>query len=165
MESFGLAHRLSRRQDRLLDRLRDHRAAEAADLPGTADTFETLIDEQYALVVTFRRLGEPVPTPVWFGLHRGLLYVESLADAGKVRRLRHDPHVRVAPCTIRGRRTGPFTEGVGRILAAAEEKAAEAALDRHYGLRRRLYVGLGTRLGVKTVFLELTPTPGRRAPG
>jgi PPOX class probable F420-dependent enzyme len=158
MDRFSLAHRISRRQDRLLDRIRDRRTAEAADLPGTADTFDALIDQEYALVVTFRVSGQPVPTPMWFGLHDGLVYVESLADAGKVKRLRHDPHVRVAPCTIRGRPTGPFTDGVGRILAAAEEKDAEAALDRHYGLRRRVYVKLGSRLGVKTVFLEVTPT-------
>jgi PPOX class probable F420-dependent enzyme len=46
------------------------------------------------LLVTFRRSGEPVPTPVWFGLHEGRVYVESLADAGKVKRLRHDQRVR-----------------------------------------------------------------------
>ena len=46
----------------------------------------------------------------------------------------------------------------GRILGAAEETDAESALDRHYGLRRRLYVKLGTRLGVQSVYLELTPT-------
>ena len=32
------------------------------------------------------------------------------------------------------------------------------ALDRHYGLRRRLYVRLGSRLGVRSVYLKLTPT-------
>ena len=116
MNTFGLAHRISRRQDRLLDRLRDRRADEAAGLPGTADTFAALISEEFALLVTFRRSGEPVPTPVWFGLHDGRLYVESLADAGKVTRLRHDRHVRVAPCTVRGKPKGPFAEGVGRIL-------------------------------------------------
>lgn len=46
----------------------------------------------------------------------------------------------------------------GRILGAAEETDAESALDRRYGLRRRLYVKLGTRLGVQSVYLELTPT-------
>jgi PPOX class probable F420-dependent enzyme len=158
MESFGLAHRIARRQDRLLYRVvRDRHAADAAELPATATTFDALTDEEYALVVTFRRSGEPMPTPVWFALRDGLVYLESLADAGKVKRLRHDPRVRVAPCTVRGKPKGPFTDGLGRILSVAEEPNAEAALDRHYGLRRRLYVRLGARLGVKTVYLELTP--------
>jgi PPOX class probable F420-dependent enzyme len=103
MDRFDVAHRISRKQDRLLDSLRDRRAFEAAGPPGTADTFEALIGETYALVVTFRRSGQPVPTPMWFGLHTGRVYVESLADAGKVKRLQHDRHVRVAPCTVRGK--------------------------------------------------------------
>ena len=157
MERFGLAHRISRKQDRLLDRFRHRSAADAASLSATADSFAALTGEEFALLVTFRRSGEPVPTPVWFGLHDGRLYVQSLADAGKVTRLRHDPRVRVAPCTLRGKPKGPFADGVGRILGAAEEASAESALDQHYGLRRRVYVRPGARLGVRSAYLELTP--------
>jgi uncharacterized protein len=163
LDRFGLAHRITRQQDRLLDRLRDRRTDAAAGLPGTADSFAALIGEEFALLVTFRRTGEPVPTPVWFGLHNDRLYVESLADAGKVKRLRHDQRVRVAPCTVRGRPKGAFADGVGRILGTAEEKNAESSLDQRYGLRRRLYVRLGARLGVRSVYLELIPTSISRA--
>lgn len=83
------------------------------------------------MLVTFRRSGEPVPTPVWFGLHDGRLYVESLAEAGKVKRLGHDWRVRVAPSTVRGKPTSAFANGTGRILGASEETDAESALDRH----------------------------------
>ncbi|MGB0092103.1 MAG: PPOX class F420-dependent oxidoreductase [Solirubrobacteraceae bacterium] len=163
MDRFGVAHRISRTQDWLLDRLRDRRTDAAAGLPGTADSFAALIGEEFVLLVTFKGSGEPVPTPVWCGLHHGRVYVESLADAGKVDRLRHDRRVRVAPCTVRGKPKGSFADGVGRILEAAEETNAELALDRHDGLRRRLYVRLGARLGVRSVYLELTPTGLNRA--
>jgi len=163
VDGFGIAHRISRKQDRLLDRLRDPSAARAALSPGTTDTFVALTGEEYALLVTFRRSGEPVPTPVWFGMRAGRVYVESLADAGKVKRLTNDARVRVAPCTFRGKPKGPFADGVGRILSGAEEQSAEAALDQHYGLRRRLYVSFGRRLGVRSVYLELTPTELDRA--
>ena len=143
MDRFGVAHRIGRTQDRLFDRLRDRRTDAAAGVPGTADSFAALIGEEFALLVTFRRSGAPVPTPVWFGMQDGRLYVESLAYAGKVKRVGHDRRVRVAPCTVRGKPKGPFADGVGRILEAAEEQNAELALDRHYGLRRRLYVRLG----------------------
>jgi uncharacterized protein len=73
VERYGLAHRISRQQDRLLDRFRDRSAADAEGLPATADTFAALIGEEFALLVTFRRSGEPVPTPLWFGLHDGRL--------------------------------------------------------------------------------------------
>jgi PPOX class probable F420-dependent enzyme len=156
----NLAHRVTRAQDRLLDRLRDPRADEAARRSGTAETFDALQSAEYALIVTFRRSGDPVATPMWFGLHVGRVYVRSLGDAGKVKRLRNDPHIRLAPCRLRGTPTGRFAEGVGRILPAEETEVAEAALDRHYGMRRRLYEGLGSMLGVRTVYIEMTPTTG-----
>jgi hypothetical protein len=149
----SLAHRLTRRQDRLFDRLRD-RSPLPAD--ATATSFDALAGARYALVVTYRRSGEPVPTPMWFGVDGDRVYARSLADAAKVARLRRDPRVRVAPCTSRGRPTGPFAEGVGRVLSPEESDAAERALDRHYGRPRRIYEGAGTRMGVQTVYLEIT---------
>jgi uncharacterized protein len=157
MTTYGLTHRIARKQDRLFDRVRDPRALEAATGPATAADFEALSDAEYALLVTFRRSGQPVPTPVWFGLDTVRLYVRSLADAGKVKRVRGEPRVHIAPCTIRGRPLGPLAAGAARILSPDESQVAESALDRHYGLRRRLYEGLGGRLGVQTVYLEITP--------
>ena len=61
VEPLGLAHRISRKQDRLLDRIRDPSAAGAASFPGTADTFDALISEEYALLVTFRRWASRCP--------------------------------------------------------------------------------------------------------
>ena len=137
----------------MFDRLR-HRSALPAE--ATATSFDALAGAQYALVVTYRRSGEPVPTPMWFGLDGGRVYARSLADAGKVARLKRDPRVRVAPCTVRGRPTGPFAEGVGRVLSPEESEVAERALDRHYGRPRRVFEGTGSRLGVQTVYLEIT---------
>jgi PPOX class probable F420-dependent enzyme len=156
----SLAHRLTRRQDRLFDRLRDRSPLPAE---ATATSFDALAGARYALVVTYRRSGEPVPTPMWFGLDGDRVYARSLADAGKVKRLRGDPRVWIAPCTTRGRPTGPFAEAAGRILSADEREAAESALDRHYGRPRRLYEGFGTRLGVETVYLEITAAAPARA--
>jgi uncharacterized protein len=150
----------------MLDRLRDRRTDAAAGVPGTADSFEALLGEEFALLVTFRRSGEPVPTQVWFGMHDGRLDVESLADAGKVKRLRNDPRLpgrsvhrsRQAERLVR-RWRGPNPRGSG----GEERRVSARTLDRHYGLRRRLYMRLGTRLGVRSVYLELTPTGLNRA--
>ena len=54
VDGFTIAHRLSRKQARLLDRMRDPLAAETAAHPGTTNTFEALSGVEYALVVTFR---------------------------------------------------------------------------------------------------------------
>jgi uncharacterized protein len=100
-----------------------------------------------------------VPTPIWFGLDdAGKLYVRTGRDVAKVRRIRNNPRVRVAPCTLRGKPLGPPVEGTARVLPAEDEERAEAALKGNYGLGRRLYEGVGDAVaGVDAVYIEVTP--------
>ena len=60
---------------------------------------------KYISLTTFRKTGQAVPTPVWFGEDDGKLYVMSRSDSGKSKRVRNNPQVRVAPCTMRGKVT------------------------------------------------------------
>jgi uncharacterized protein len=153
-----LGQRLVKLSDRFYDRMRDRAAYEAARGEASAHDFEALRGAKYCLLVSFRRSGEPVPTPVWFGLDAdGRLYVRSEADAGKVKRIRATPRVRVAPSGPRGKPTGPLAEGTARVLAREEEARAERALQSNYGLGRRLYESMSGPLGVNTVYLEVTP--------
>jgi PPOX class probable F420-dependent enzyme len=102
--------------------------------------------------------GEAVPTPVWFGLGDGELYVRSEANVAKVKRIRNHPQVRLAPCTVRRKPLGPPAEGRARVLEQpGEDQKAEAALQANYGLGRKLYQGAGGALGTETVHLEITP--------
>ena len=107
-----------------------------------AQTFTALESTKYISLVTFRKSGAQVPTPVWFALHNGTIYVETFPSAGKLKRIHRTSRVTLAPCTLSGKVTGAATEGKARILADAREIAtAEAALSRKYGLTRRLYNG------------------------
>jgi hypothetical protein len=94
----------------------------------------------YISLVTFRRSGTGVPTPVWFAVHGGRLVVFTEARAGKVKRLRNDPRVRFAPCDVRGRVRGEsWQDGRARIVEdRAEEQAAYAALRAKYGWQMRV---------------------------
>ena len=153
--------RFTRMQDRFFDKVRSGKAAEAAAQRGTATDLSALEGHDYALLVTFRRDGSPVPTPVWFGLADGKLYVNTSTDTAKVKRIRNDPHARVGPCTMRGKATGPLTEGRARLLSAPEEaEHAEAALAANYGKTRQVYERVGERMGVETVYIEFTPEGG-----
>jgi hypothetical protein len=54
--------------------------------------------------------------------------------------VRREAGVLIAPCTFRGKPTGPPMRGRARILEQADEQAAaERALEGHYGVGRRLY--------------------------
>ena len=69
--------------------------------------FPALRGHQYALLTTFRKSGQPVPTPVWFAEDGGKVYVYTRSDSGKVKRIRAGGRVELAPCDARGTLLGP----------------------------------------------------------
>jgi hypothetical protein len=125
-------------ENRLYRIIRHPKAAEIAGAPAADAGLESLASSEFCLVVTFRRDGTPVPTPVWFALRDGALVFESDSDAAKITRLRRDPRVRVAACNSRGRPQGPPIEARARILSGEESRVGEDALARRYGRRRRI---------------------------
>ena len=142
----------------VFDRIRSPAAAKAASEMGRTDDFEALRGAKYTLLVTFKRSGEPVPTPVWAGLgENGRLYVRTEHDVAKVKRVRNNPHVRVAPCNVRGKPRGPLIEGRARVVAREEEEHAERALKEHFGLGRRVYEGSMGAVAGPMVYIEVTP--------
>lgn len=117
----------------------------------------------YISLVTFRKDGSAAPTPVWFAEASGKLYVFTEAKSYKVRRLRRDPSLRVAPCTMMGRVTGPWREGRGRIVDdPATVARAYRALHRKYGWQMRIadfFSRLSGRFDARAI-LELELHPG-----
>jgi PPOX class probable F420-dependent enzyme len=89
----------------------------------------------YVSLTTFRRTGQPVPTPVWAAPDGEDLVVWTRADSGKVKRLRHTARVTVAPCDMRGRVRGPAVEATAGFVDHADWPQALAALRRTYGFR------------------------------
>lgn len=95
-----------------------------------------LQQKNYISLMTFRKSGVPVRTPVWFAEHEGKLYLFTNPNTGKVKRIRNNPHVRVAPCTMRGKIIGPEFEGTASILPAAQSDVARRVLQHKYWLMR-----------------------------
>src|SRR5512132_2218169 len=69
-----------------------------------------LAKEPFVSITTFRRDGAPVSVPVWCAADNGALLVFSEADSWKVRRIRRNGHVRIAPCSARGKPRGPAVD-------------------------------------------------------
>jgi uncharacterized protein len=144
--------------NRFYDSIRHPAAGSLAGEQRIVSGFHHLQGHKYCLLVTYKRSGEPVPTPVWFGLADGKLYFRSDAKAAKVTRIRNDARSRVAPCTSRGKPLGPPADGQARVLEQqSESELAEAALRANYGLGRRMYEGASEALGTKTLYLEVIP--------
>ena len=93
----------------------------------------------YISLVTFRKNGSEVPTPVWFAERYGKLYVYTNVTSGKVKRIRNGARVRLAPCDLRGSLRGDWTDARARMLEAPQEMdAGLRAVERKYGWQMRL---------------------------
>jgi hypothetical protein len=134
-----------------------------ADVPRTGTTQEISAHKR-TLLTTFRRSGVPVSTPVWAAEADGCFYVRSERTAGKIKRLRSDPRVLIAPCTVRGRPLGAPLEARASVVPEEREPPAERALVRRYGLGRALFEWTFDRLRIDMCYLEIVPGPWQ-APG
>lgn len=98
-------------------------------------------NQKYLNLESYRKTGAGVATPVWFAQsddQDGELYIYSLAEAGKVKRIRNNPRVRVMPCDFRGGSKGDWVEATARIIDGAEADKAQRLLDKKYGLMKRI---------------------------
>ena len=92
--------------------------------------------QKYISLKTFRKSGVPVATPVWFGEEEGKLYVMTRSDMGKTKRIRNNPKVGVAPCTIRGQVTGAEFPATARTLPPEDFDRARKTLTKKYWLAK-----------------------------
>lgn len=161
---FRLSDDVAARVTRVLKRpLTAARAPEALDvlkMPVRNTDFSSLTGT-YALLVTYKRDGTPVPTPVWFAREGKKVYLWTEVNAYKVKRLRNDRRALLAPCTARGAPVGPPIAAVGRVLEDSREREhAAAVIRRSWGIGRNFFERLSRPL-TEVHYLELVPATTR----
>jgi uncharacterized protein len=87
------------------------------------DTLEQITQGQHVSLTTYRKDGRTVATPLWFIRDGEQLIVMTAPDSGKVRRLRNNQSVVIAPCDSQGR----ITDGAPRAEATAVSPAPASA--------------------------------------
>ena len=112
--------------------------------------------KQYLNLETFRKNGVGVRTPVWFGQEDQTLYVITMAGSGKVKRIRNNGRVNIAPCKMDGTPTGTWVPANAQEITDPETtKKVNLLLDKKYGLLKKL-LGLGSdRRGRHDIILEI----------
>ena len=128
--------------------------APAARIPG-----------KYVSLVSFKRDGTPVATPVWFVVDGDRLLVITDAQSGKVKRIRRNPQVTVAACRADGRVIGERLPARAEILPARDLEQAKKLVARKYRLDRVLILPVynlvqrlhGRRLSGEVAVLAITP--------
>ena len=125
----------------------------------TAPSLQELAAERYVSLVTFRRNGTEVPTPIWVAAYEGNLYAVTDGTSVKMKRLKANDRIRLAACDARGEVRGEWAEARGRrIDDAALIQRAQQALESKYGWQVTLLKFFSTLFGraKHRAFIEMT---------
>ena len=124
----------------------------------------TSLPGKYVSLVTYKRDGTPVATPMWFMPDGDRLLMITDARSGKVKRIRRDPDVTLATCKSSGRITGPPIAAQAEILPPEALEHAEQLYLRRYRWERvilpiyRLVQRIrGNKYSGESVVIALTP--------
>jgi PPOX class probable F420-dependent enzyme len=108
--------------------------------------------QRYISLATFRKSGVAVYTPIWFAEDDTKLYFMTNSKLGKCKRIRNNPQVKIAPCTIRGKITGPEFPATVRVMRPEEFARVRRLIDAKYWLARLPFVWRNT-----DTYIEITP--------
>lgn len=107
----------------------------------TQEPTATLGDQRFVSLTTFKRNGEAVAAPMWIGRDGDDVFVWTPSDSWKVKRVRNNARVLLAPSNRFGKvRAGaPAVEGNARVVTdPATVQRLQGVIRRKYGLEYRL---------------------------
>ena len=90
------------------------------------------ITGKYLSITSYRRDGSGVSTPVWFATEGDRLLVMTDSKSGKVKRIRRNPYVTIAPCSGRGKPKAKGMPAHAEILPAGEVEPSKRLIERKY---------------------------------
>jgi len=96
--------------------------------------------QKYISLETYKKTGEPVRTPVWFAMENDKLYFHTSHKTWKVKRIKQNPEVRVAPSTWGGKPKGEWVKGVAKLVEGEEAKRIFKLINSRYGLNGRIII-------------------------
>jgi PPOX class probable F420-dependent enzyme len=113
-------------------------------------------NQKYLNLETFRKNGKAVRTPVWFVQNGDTLFVRTVADSGKVKRIRNHTGVNIAPCKMDGELLGDWVQASAREVKDQEiDRKVDQLLGEKYGLMKTMFALAGGLNGRKYTILEM----------
>jgi PPOX class probable F420-dependent enzyme len=99
---------------------------------------QTISQEKYVSVATFRKTGVPVATATWIApLDGGRVGILTSSASGKAKRLRNNPSVTLQPSDVRGRvkaGTTPVPGSAELVTSGPDFEAITSTVKAKYGL-------------------------------
>jgi PPOX class probable F420-dependent enzyme len=122
----------------------------------TENLTQAYSNAKYMNLETYRRSGEGIRTPVWFVESGGLLFLLTRSDSGKVKRLRHNAEVKVAPCKMNGDLTGDWSPAEAAFVESEESiKTVKTMFEQKYGAALRISSAFSKLQKKKRVFIKV----------
>jgi uncharacterized protein len=121
------------------------------------DTLKQFNHQKYLNLETFRRSGESMKTPVWFTQEGDKIYVRTVANSGKVKRVRNNSHVNIVPCRMDGSVTGEWVPA--QAVEVCDPNIAltvDKLLDKKYGLMKKILSRRAEKEGRQDTIIEIT---------
>jgi uncharacterized protein len=123
-----------------------------------ASNFDQVRTAKTIMLTSYKRDGTGVVTPVSIAFDGDRAFFRSYDKAWKTKRLRRNPAVLVAPCTLRGKVTGPSLHGTARLLESDQAQLAARALARRHRALQGVLVPVAHKLmRYRTMHYELLP--------
>jgi PPOX class probable F420-dependent enzyme len=102
--------------------------------------FSPFDGHKYLNLETFKKNGQGVRTPIWFAADPATdlrsasanLYLYTIDNSGKVKRIRNNSRVKIAPCDARGKLLGEWVDATARIVTGDEAARGMRLLDKKY---------------------------------
>jgi PPOX class probable F420-dependent enzyme len=121
------------------------------------DPFASIRTHRYINLTTVRKNGATVTTPVWIALEANRGYIVTDKKSGKVKRIRRNHNVEIAPSTHAGKPLGPSIKAKAHILSPEEWVRPHRLLLQKYGWQYRFFELLWKLQRTQHTFLEITP--------
>ena len=118
--------------------------------------FDRLTQQQYINLETFRKSGVGVKTPVWFVQDGDSIFVRTVANSGKVKRIRNNRQVNIASCKVDGALLGEWFPATAREVKDSDTgQKVDRLLDKKYGLMKKMFAQVSALQGRKYTVLEI----------
>jgi PPOX class probable F420-dependent enzyme len=115
-------------------------------------------NQLYLNLETFRKNGESIKTPVWFVLDGEKIYIRTVNNSGKVKRIRNNGLVNIVVCENEGKPLGEWIPA--RAVEASDVKTSTRAaqiINDKYGDLAKMFESQARAKGLEYTIIEIIP--------
>ncbi|MFX1571912.1 MAG: PPOX class F420-dependent oxidoreductase [Promethearchaeota archaeon] len=113
------------------------------------------MEGKYVSLITYKKNGDPIVTPVWFVEQNEKIYFVTLQGRYKFKRIKNNPSIKIASSSMRGKPKGEYFDGIARILSDDESKLIIELFKKKYRMFKLMFK-VDREGEKKSIFIEIT---------